>query len=111
MNWLERARREIGGSGRRPTADSAERNPTAVMAVPARGSREERAASIGSNDSALPTRMRESEDLREEFEERAAIMEYDGGMTRAEAERAAWALILKKAALRGMPLKAALAAR
>jgi hypothetical protein len=40
--------------------------------------------------------MQESEDLREEFEERAAIMEYDGGMTRAEAERAAWALILKK---------------
>ena len=96
MNWLERARREIGGGGRRPTADSAERNATAVMAVPARGPREERATSIGRNDSALPAWMRESDDLREAFEERAAIMEYDGGMTRAEAERAAWADILKQ---------------
>jgi hypothetical protein len=96
MNWLERARREIGGSGRQPTADSAERNATAAMAVPTQGSREEQPASIGSNGSALSARMREYEDLREAFEERAAIMEYDGGMTRAEAERAAWALILKK---------------
>ncbi len=30
-----------------------------------------------------------SDNMREAFEERAAIMEYDGGMTRAEAERAA----------------------
>jgi hypothetical protein len=30
-----------------------------------------------------------SDDDREAFEERAAIMEFDGGMTRAEAERAA----------------------
>jgi hypothetical protein len=29
------------------------------------------------------------EDAREHFEERAAIMEYDGGLTRAEAERRA----------------------
>ena len=28
-------------------------------------------------------------DLRDAFEERAAIMEYDGGMSRADAERAA----------------------
>lgn len=28
-------------------------------------------------------------DLRHAFEERAAIMEYDGGMSRADAERAA----------------------
>ena len=31
-----------------------------------------------------------SPDKYEEFEERAAIMEYDGGLTREEAERAAW---------------------
>jgi len=31
----------------------------------------------------------DSEDAREAFEERAAIMEFDGGMTRAEVERAA----------------------
>lgn len=29
---------------------------------------------------------------KEEFEERAAIMEFDGGLTRAEAERAARAI-------------------
>ena len=32
----------------------------------------------------------------EEFEERAAIMEFDGGMTREEAERLAWSEQLKK---------------
>jgi hypothetical protein len=32
MNWLERARREIPKSARRRTANSAERNLTAVMA-------------------------------------------------------------------------------
>jgi hypothetical protein len=32
-------------------------------------------------------------DRREAFEERAAIMEFDGGMCRAEAEAAAWAII------------------
>jgi hypothetical protein len=31
--------------------------------------------------------------LREAFEERAAIMEYDGGLDRADAEHAAWALV------------------
>lgn len=30
---------------------------------------------------------------REWFEERAAIMEYDGGLTRAEAEKAAMKLL------------------
>lgn len=30
------------------------------------------------------------EDRRYEFEERAAIMQYDGGMSRAVAEQAAW---------------------
>lgn len=29
------------------------------------------------------------QDFKDEFEERAAIMEFDGGMTRAEAEAAA----------------------
>lgn len=32
-------------------------------------------------------------DIRECFEERAAIMEYDGGLARAEAERQAWACL------------------
>ena len=68
----------------------------AAMAVPARGTREKRAASIGSNDSALLPWVRASDAVREAFEERAAIMEYDGGLTRDEAERAAWALILEQ---------------
>jgi hypothetical protein len=34
-----------------------------------------------------------SESLREDFEERAAIMEFDGGMSRVEAEVAAWELL------------------
>lgn len=31
---------------------------------------------------------------RELFEERAAIMEYDGGLQRIEAERRAWAEVM-----------------
>jgi hypothetical protein len=37
----------------------------------------------------------ESESVREAYEERAAIMEFDGGLTREEAERKAWALVWK----------------
>jgi hypothetical protein len=33
---------------------------------------------------------------REWFEERAAIMEYDGGLTRAEAEKAAMELLMAR---------------
>ena len=35
-------------------------------------------------------------EAREEFEERAAIMEYDGGLPRQEAERKAYRLVGKK---------------
>ena len=96
MNWLERARREICGIAGQPTANTAERNPTAVTAVLAPATAVELSASIGSNGSALPGRMPESEALRESFEERAAIMEFDAGMTREDAERAAWALVSKR---------------
>ena len=51
MNWLDRARREIPKSARRRTANSAERNLTAVMAAPPPGLWEKSAASIGSNSS------------------------------------------------------------
>ncbi|MBT0666367.1 hypothetical protein KI809_18825 [Geobacter pelophilus] len=34
-------------------------------------------------------------DKREEYEERAAIMEYCGGMPRREAENEAWRLVLE----------------
>jgi hypothetical protein len=57
---------------------------------------EKLAASIGSNGSVLSERMLESEALREAFEERAAIIEFDGGLTREDAERTAWALVSKR---------------
>ena len=93
MNWLERAHREMGGSARQPTANTAEGNPTAVMAVLDPGPQEELATSIGSNGSTPPWQMPGSDALREGFEERAAIMEFDGGLSREEAERAAGALV------------------
>ena len=95
MNWLERARREIRESARRRTANTAERNLTAVMAVSDRAFWEKSRASIGSNGSAPTQRISEQEDVREDFEERAAIMEFDGGLSRDEAEREAWALMSK----------------
>jgi hypothetical protein len=95
MNWLERARREIQESARRLTANSAERTLTAVMAVPHPGLWEKSAASIGSNGSISPSRLLELEFAREDFEERAAIMEFDGGLSRDDAEREAWALVSK----------------
>jgi hypothetical protein len=33
--------------------------------------------------------------VREAYEERAAIMEFDGGLSRDDAEREAWALVSK----------------
>jgi hypothetical protein len=50
MNWLERAR-EIPKSAWRRTANSAERNLTAAMAVPQPALREKLEGSIGSNGS------------------------------------------------------------
>ena len=94
MNWLERARREIKQNARRPTADNAERNPTAAMAVSHRVLLENSIAAIGSNGSAPTQPINGKEDAREDFEERAAIMEFDGGLRRDEAERDAWRLIL-----------------
>jgi len=38
----------------------------------------------------------DANDWREAFEERAAIMELDGGMTRTDAEAAALALVYKQ---------------
>ena len=96
MNWLERARREIPKSARRRTANSAERTLTAVMAVPRPGLREKLEGSIGSNGSAPPSRLLELEAAWEDFEERAAIMEFDGGLSRDDAEREAWALVSKR---------------
>ena len=38
----------------------------------------------------------ELEAALEDFEERAAIMEFGGGLSRDEAERDAWALVSKR---------------
>ena len=35
-------------------------------------------------------------DLRDAFEERAAIAEFDGGLDRAAAERLAWAKVIRE---------------
>jgi hypothetical protein len=91
----ERARREIPKSARRRTANSAERTLTAVMAV-LPGLREKLEGSFGSNGSAPTQRISEKEDVWEAYEERAAIMEFDGGLSRDEAEREAWALVSKR---------------
>ena len=37
-----------------------------------------------------------SDDERMEYEERAAIMEYDGGLSRAEAEKRAFLIIFER---------------
>jgi hypothetical protein len=95
MNWLERARREIPECARRRTANSAERILTAVMAVPPPALRRKLEGSIGSNGSTPLSHLLEIEVVRDEFEERSAIMEFDGGMSRDEAEREAWALVSK----------------
>jgi len=96
MNWLERARHEIKENVRRLTANSAERTPTAVMEVPHPALIRESMPSIGSNGSTRSARMQETDSVRENFEERAAIMEFDGGMSRDEAERTAWTLVSKR---------------
>jgi len=96
MNWLERARREIGGVPASATANTAEGHPTAAMAVLSPLPSEEPGISIGGNGSPLPVQMHDAEALRDAFEERAAIMEYDGGLSRDEAERAAWMLVMTR---------------
>lgn len=95
MNWLERARREMGGTGAGATANTADGNPTAVMAALTVPVAARPAASTGSNGSAPRGQWLDAEAMREAFLERAAIMEFDGGMSREDAERAAWALVLE----------------
>ena len=65
------------------------------MAVPHPGLCEKLEGSIGSNGSASPSHLLEPESMWEAYEERAAIMEFDGGLSRDEAEREAWALVSK----------------
>ena len=73
MNWLDRARRKLRQPAEPHPAEAAERLPTAVMAV---------------RDPAESAESAEA--LRDAWEERSAILEFDNGLTRAEAERIAW---------------------
>ena len=61
VDWLERAKREFEKSAGRVTANTADRNPMAVMAVPELSNSEISLGSIGSNDSALVTEFQEIE--------------------------------------------------
>ncbi len=153
MNWLERARHEISKSIETRTvnsairkhesleieqahsANTAERNLTAVMAVPkpeicekskfaandamakleecqtlylgsvpavpSPALRQKLEGSFGSNGSASPSPSLEIGLVRDEFEERAAILEFDGGLSRDGAEREASALVSKRYRLHG----------
>jgi len=83
VNWLERARREIDEICDLLTANTAKRNPTAVSAVRVRAISADDTPSFGSNGSVGPSGL---DCLLEDFEERAAIMEYEGGLPRREAE-------------------------
>jgi hypothetical protein len=91
MNWLEQARREIAGHAEGRTANTAEGNPTAVTAVPATRA----LARAAPDDGAVgpPWHALTDEDLRMACEERAAILEFDGGLRRADAERESWRLM------------------
>ncbi len=96
MNWLERAHREIHTNFRHPTAITAARTPMAVMTVLDPALRENSGASFGSNGSPSAPHVSVLEFIREEFEERAAIMEFDGGLSRDEAELEAWTMVTKR---------------
>jgi hypothetical protein len=141
MNWLERARYEIRENANRPTANTAERNPTALMAVPdpAIGADSQRCAHKVEDQTSQRARRRIQEStptatantaernptavmavdhpaleracihvmdtahedlplraMLEEFEERAAIMEFDGGLSRKDAEREATLALIRR---------------
>jgi len=96
MNWLERARREIGGSIPSTTANRAEGSLLAASAALNSDSLMRLTASFDSNGSDQSDEIVDYEMLSEDFEERAAIIEYDGGMIRDEAERAAWTIVTRR---------------
>ena len=82
MNWLDRARNELGLTAGRVPAISDDRNLTALLAVP----RPENSGLFhyaGSSSEYLPTAS------SDDFEERAAILEFEAGFSRDAAERLA----------------------
>ena len=93
MDWLDRARRELTGCTGGSTAVAAVGNPSAASAVQPGVARGIQTPSFGSIGSGQGRRFPDEAALQEEYEERAGILEFDGGLSRAEAERLAWELI------------------
>ena len=91
MNWLDRARSEMRKSAPQPTANSAEGNPTAVMAVPYPAIWAETRALRDTESTAHFRADWTLLELLADWDERAAIM-VDDGMSQADAEREAWNL-------------------
>ena len=96
MDWLDRARRELPECARGGTANTAVRGLSAVTAVRPEGESIGSGASIGSIGSAEHWGPPDEEGLRDEFEERAGILEFDAGLSRSEAERLAWELVVAR---------------
>lgn len=86
MNWLERARREFGDPPRSPTANSADRNPTAVTAVTNQAPLADRPASNGSIGS---IDLANSRDLDEPVNRRSVLQGAVGDLSGAASLKAA----------------------
>ena len=78
MNYLDRLKRRISEDAPRGEATKGTKAPYVPFVAPYTAPSRQISAT---NDAATID--------REAFEERAAIMEFDGGLTRAEAERVA----------------------
>ena len=89
MNWLEHARREIRVSRGDHPAKRAKGNLTALLAVPDPSVRERTGAQAVDDAGLQAFHARDDEAVLEAFEERAALVECEGGVSRADAERLA----------------------
>lgn len=88
MNWLERARREIRGSARSTTADTAERTPMAVTAVPHLAISKNSRVPVGYDGGTSFPHMHGNEDAQVRFSERVAVIEYDSDLRGDDVENA-----------------------
>jgi hypothetical protein len=86
MNWLDFARNRFQANAQNATAETAKRIPSSVLAVPVPAIY---GLSESSNEDTQALTGPELEAMQHAFEERAAIMEFDGDLTRQEAERRA----------------------
>lgn len=90
VNWLEHARQKLVKTNVHGTTIVTEKIPTAVMAVPCPEESQKLQISNGTIGSTIKGASPNKEAFYESFEERAAIMEFDGGMNRDKAEQQAW---------------------